>query len=363
MIKNLILVSIFLLSSIASLNAQTDPNIDSVSFKFEPLPILSYDTNTGFGYGAKAFLLNALKNRESFDLILFASSKGERWCRLAFSIPDFELRQGKEYPLALDLIVDFDRWISYYFYGVGNLSRYKDEEKYTRRVFETSIFLSRGFSRRTVGQFSIRYRNITTSNLEADGQLLYLPSTLNQRSVEYFSIYSAGRYDTRNSFINPSTGQVVQAEIEWAPDLFFNTVDYLYWSAWYQRYRRLPFLKTVLAGRVGLRQIIADQVPVQILLPVGGNNTLRGFSQDRFLDKVSMVLNMELRFPVYKRLGATAGIDAGKVWHSFQKINFHDWSWNPVIGLRFYMDTYVVRLDVGISRETTALYLNFGHVF
>jgi hypothetical protein len=49
---------------------------DSVDTKFEPLPLLSYDTNTGFGYGAKAFLLNFLQFRESFDFIVFLSTKG-----------------------------------------------------------------------------------------------------------------------------------------------------------------------------------------------------------------------------------------------------------------------------------------------
>jgi hypothetical protein len=36
---------------------------------------------------------------------------------------------------------------------------------------------------------------------------------------------------------------------------------------------------------------------------------------------------------------------------------------NYVCGLRYYMDTFIVRLDVGLSDETTGLYLNFGHIF
>ena len=62
---------------------------DSIPSKIEPLPILSYDSNTGFGFGAKAFFLNLLKLRESFDLIIFFSTKGERSLRFDFSLPDF----------------------------------------------------------------------------------------------------------------------------------------------------------------------------------------------------------------------------------------------------------------------------------
>ncbi|HAB53357.1 MAG TPA: hypothetical protein DCE80_14495, partial [Ignavibacteriales bacterium] len=40
----------------------------------EPLPIISYDTDVGLGYGAKAFFLNHLGLNESFDLVLFNST-------------------------------------------------------------------------------------------------------------------------------------------------------------------------------------------------------------------------------------------------------------------------------------------------
>ena len=44
------------------------------SAKTELLPILSYDTDAGFGYGLKMFALNYLGNDESFDLTLFNST-------------------------------------------------------------------------------------------------------------------------------------------------------------------------------------------------------------------------------------------------------------------------------------------------
>jgi len=79
----------------------------------EVFPIVNYDSDAGFGYGAKAFLFNQLEMNESFDLILYNSTKGERWYRFVFSIMDMQRRQGKEYPLALDLIIDYDKRISY----------------------------------------------------------------------------------------------------------------------------------------------------------------------------------------------------------------------------------------------------------
>ena len=56
-------------------------------------------------------------------------------------------------------------------------------------------------------------------------------------------------------------------------------------------------------------------------------------------------------------------MDAGKVWNSIGKINLKKWSDNPVFGPRFYMDTFIIPLDVGLGKETTGFYLNFSQTF
>src|SRR5512135_1045836 len=93
--------------------------------ELEFLPILSYDTDVGFGYGVKAFAVGELGSDESFDLTLFHSTKGERWYRFVVSLPDFERRQGTVYPVACDLVVDYDKWIAASFFGVGNDSKFE----------------------------------------------------------------------------------------------------------------------------------------------------------------------------------------------------------------------------------------------
>ncbi|MEK6571650.1 MAG: hypothetical protein AABZ61_09780, partial [Bacteroidota bacterium] len=114
--------------------------------KTEALPILTYDTDVGFGYGVKVFFLNHLKCDESFDIVLFNSTKGERFYRLVFSMPDFEKRLGKAYLLAVDLIVEYDKWIKNNFFGIGNTSSYADKQVYTKEPLEVSLALSRGFT-------------------------------------------------------------------------------------------------------------------------------------------------------------------------------------------------------------------------
>lgn len=329
----------------------------------EPLPMLSYDTDVGLGYGAKGFFLNPLGKNESYDIVLFNSTKGERWYRLVFSLPDFEVRQGKLYSLATDLTVDYDKYLKNSFFGVGNSSRFEKREYYTREPLEISLAFSRSFSHREVAQIGLKYKSVRNFNFSDSSSLRSLPPGLNAATARYHSLYASYRYDSRNSFINPSSGWVLQGEGEYAPPTSLTNVQLGRLAGWVQYYSTLFYPKTVLAVRLGLQGLIGNDLPVQMLLPIGGNQTLRGSPQDRYLDKTSSIINAELRFPIVWRFGGIVGYDAGKVWHEPSEADLARWPTNSVVGLRFYMDTFVVRLDLGFGKETTGFYLNFGQLF
>jgi endonuclease/exonuclease/phosphatase family metal-dependent hydrolase len=322
-------------------------------------PILMWDTDIGFGYGAKGFLLNPLCLSESFDLTVFNSTKGENWYRFVFSLPDIETRQGKIYPLAFDLTIDYDRMVKNNFFGVGNGSLYADRVSYTREPVEISLTLSRGFTATTVGQAGLKYA--TVRNSPPDG--VALPSGLDIGRVSYVSIFGKIRYDSRDSFIHPSEGIVLQAEAEYAPKAGAKTVSFTRVAGWFQYYTVLFEPKTIFAFRFGGQNLFGDDLPSQVLLPLGGNNTLRGSPQDRYLDKSHLLMNAEVRFPIIGRLGGIIGLDMGKVWPSLGSIDFRKWAANPTLGLRYYMKTFVVRMDVGLGADATGLYFNFGHIF
>jgi len=337
---------------------------DSLKIKeeqdFEILPILSYDSDAGFGYGGKLFFLSFLELSESFDITLFNSIKGERWYRFKFSLPDNELRQGKEYDFAIDFIIDYDKWISYSFFGIGNNSSYKDEVTCTREPIDLSLFLSRGFYH-FISEIGFRYNS--TSNYKISSGNLLNENEFSATRASLTSVLLRLRYDTRKSFINSSTGIVIQAEIENAFQTSFTNSSLTKIELSLQHYTKLLFPDLTFANRIIFRNLAGDKIPVQYLLAIGGNQTLRGYTQDRFLDKASVLINSELRFPIYWRLGGIVGLDAGQVWSSLSEINFNDWAINPVIGLRLYMDNFAVRVDAGFGPETTGLYFNFGHIF
>jgi endonuclease/exonuclease/phosphatase family metal-dependent hydrolase len=332
-------------------------------FTPEFLPIAMGDTDIGFGYGLKSFLLNPLGLAESFDITLFNSTKGERWYRFVFSLPDFEIRQGRIYPWALDLTVDYDKMIRNNYFGVGNASRWSDRETYTREPIELSLTLSRGFTSRLVGQLGLRYKAVTNSRFAEMSALAHRPPDLNAGTADYGSVFAGLRYDSRDSTINPSEGFVAQAEAEMAPRLGGANVHFQRLGGWLQYYSVLFLPKTVFAIRFGGQSLFGSNLPVQVLLPLGGNQTLRGSPQDRYLDKSFLLINAEIRFPIVGRLGGVVGWDTGKVWPSLGRFDLKNWASNPTLGLRLAMKTFIVRLDAGLGQDSTGIYFKFGQLF
>jgi outer membrane protein assembly factor BamA len=335
----------------------SDPTI------IEFFPILSYDTDAGFGYGGKVVFRNQLGWRESFDLTLFNSTKGERWYRFALSLPDAELRQGSAYPIAVDFFADYDKWINNSFFGVGMESSFDEREYYTKEPLELNLAFSHGFSGSVIGSAGARFKAVRNYGFADDSKLKVLPPELNAGRAEFASFFLQLRYDTRNSYLNPVSGSVVQLEYERAPASSAWNVAFTRSAAVLQTYHQLLFPGATLALRYSTVVVQGENLPVQVLLPVGGNSTLRGSPQDRYLDQVAAVANAEFRFPIYKRLAAVAAVDAGRVFHSLSQYSLARWAVNPTAGLRLVMETFVVRLDVGFGKETTGFYLNFGQIF
>jgi len=225
------------------------------------------------------------------------------------------------------------------------------------------IDINRGFSSTFVCQFKMKYMSAENDNFEANSRLAVLPPLLNSGIVTLTSIGLTLRFDTRNSFIDASSGLVLQGESEFSPTWELGNTSFNRLSAWIQYYLTLFSPKTIFACRTGLQQVIGNDIPVQVMSSLGGTGTLRGYPQDRFLDKADILFNAEIRFPVVWRFGGVVGLDAGKVWSSIAVIDLQRWAYNPIIGLRFYMDNFVVRADIGFGSEGTGFYFNFGQLF
>ena len=356
-IKKILFLLFIILFGTSFLKAQTD-TISNNDFEWEAFPILNYDSDAGFGYGGKGFVYNLFDLKESFDLTLYNSTKGEHWYRFVFSDIDIQRRQGTKYSAAFDLVIDYDKWINYRYYY--SMFVFPTENKvgtytaYNREVLEVTGTLSKGYAKDFVAEFGFRFKNCIGYYSRPDSEIIYTKN-LNSH-IQLGSIFLNFRYDTRTNFINPEKGIVLELDNEIACDLI-NPPDQNFFQSTFlaESFANIFFPHLVFANRLML-QANYSEISYLLKLPLGGISTIRGLPQDRYLCESLILINSELRFPIWKRFGGVAGLDLGN------SDSTPDWIIDPVAGLRFFMNNFVVRFDVGFGDETR-YYFNFGHMF
>ena len=105
---------------------------------------------------------------------------------------------------------------------------------------------------------------------------------------------------------------------------------------------------------------------------LGGFRTLRGYQQDRFIANVKTVVNFEPRFSFYEahtygqsfEFIAVPFVDAGKVFDSVSETDLSGYKYTIGGGLRIaWNQATIIMIDYGQSVEDSGLYINFGHIF
>jgi hemolysin activation/secretion protein len=105
---------------------------------------------------------------------------------------------------------------------------------------------------------------------------------------------------------------------------------------------------------------------------LGGETTLRGFGQSRFIDDTALLINFEERIPI-KQLKAfdylidlevAPFLDVGRVMRGFSARDVQNLQVNPGIGLRILARPHVVgRLDVAYGRDSENLFVGLDYPF
>ena len=255
---------------------------------------------------------------------------------------------------------------------------------------------------RVSGRYSLEYTTLIDRGIREQDQLLI------DRLFPQFrlSIFSASvTRDTRDDPVDPERGTFLGGDFDVAPRALGSEVGFVksFGQAFY--FRRLPVGPRVVfaaGARVGLArgfsQIVETPQPLSELevevrdLPAsqrffaGGSTTVRGFQLDRLgvpeilnddgLSKggnAMVVLNGELRLPVWKDIGAVVFLDAGNVFARVSEVDFTELRPTAGLGLRYRSPIGPVRVDLGfkLNRETfpnrrehgSEWHFSVGHAF
>ncbi len=201
--------------------------------------------------------------------------------------------------------------------------------------------------------------------------------------VSIGSLFTGWVLDRRDSRINPTKGMLNEIKFEVADDslggtLAFNRITGR--TAWLFSLDRPGRWVLAAGARAGIivRQSETAVIPLQHRFFNGGADSVRSFREHELGPQLQgdpaggefySTANIELRTPLYERLGAALFADGGNVILRRQDAGFDDYRFALGLGLRYDLPIGPVRLDWGWNpnrrsdEELWALHLSVGFAF
>jgi outer membrane protein assembly factor BamA len=286
--------------------------------------------------------------------------------KLVFNYTDPAFSSGRYF---LNFGASFFKNATSRFFGLGQTTLESSETNYTAR--EARANWRFGVYANEVTQVAVaqRFRDVRLQRGATD-----LPFTVERFSsvdgVNGESIILGHRasfyYDTRNNLFTPTDGMAITAYAELNQNI--KNGDHPVYSRYELEVKKLfpsESKRAILVVRADLQATIGSQVPFFEQSSLGGQNNLRGFGVDRFIDKHLIAASVEERIHVMrtKIAGVTADfevapfLDTGQVFSNYKDVSFKDYRMTPGIGFRGIVRPNVVgRVDYGFSREGGAIF-------
>lgn len=249
------------------------------------------------------------------------------------------------------------------FYGIGNNTEKKNEEKYEYSLIQIkSLFLKKikpGFFVGIDYQFEYEYN------------FSYTPGkTLETGSI---SGYKGGRgsalglvtvLDTRDNVINAYKGKLFEISSYFFSNIIGSTFSFTLINIQYQQYWQIK-PKHIIALQNKVRLGFGD-VPFLDMSTLGNDDILRGYPKNRFRDNHFAGTQLEYRFPLFWRLGMVTFAGAGDVFNTTKDLSLSSIKYSIGSGLRFIVnpaERLNIRLDYGYGREGGYFYFMMAEAF
>ena len=255
------------------------------------------------------------------------------------------------------------------FFGLGPTTVEGDESNYT--ASETRLNWKFGVYANEVTQIAVSQRLRHMQSIQQGATELPFSGTVFPDAPGVGGATVLGQrisfhYDTRNNLVTPTDGMAITAYAELNYN-FKNSADPLY-SRYGLEIKKMfasESKRAILVIRGDLQATLGSDVPFYEQSSLGGQNNLRGFGVDRYIDKQLIAFSIEERIHLLRtRLAGVMAdfeiapfIDTGQVFNSYKNVSFKDYRITPGIGFRGIIRPNVVgRIDYGFSKEGGAIF-------
>jgi outer membrane protein assembly factor BamA len=218
------------------------------------------------------------------------------------------------------------------------------------------------------------YRLERTKTYDAGPNVL--PALLVDPPVRLGSLTSTLTRETRDEILDATRGSFMSHAIQFAPAMLGSQRPFAKYFGQYFRYIPLEkeelelFTNEILRPRLvyagGVRLGMArgfngNPVPLSERFFAGGGTTIRGFEQNSIGPigparellggEAMLVVNNEIRFPLFSIFDGVGFSDIGNVWNTASDFGFGDLRKVAGVGLRVRTPWFLLRLDYGVKLD------------
>ncbi|OGC24891.1 hypothetical protein A2291_01975 [candidate division WOR-1 bacterium RIFOXYB2_FULL_42_35] len=340
----------------------------ALAFKVGPtgvvngIPYLIYNSTYGAYYGVIGKGKNFFNQDESLTLSAYLISNGGNGAYFVFSLPDSADRHDKMLGLTFDLTGAIGKTVQERYYGLGNSTPATGYTTMDNVHNKLDFQFSRAISPVTqlAADFFVANNNYTNISQGANA----LTPQITNLASNYLGVSFKLTLDKRDQVLDPHQGIYCSTNI----DFGLTNAQYVKAGFDFRSYHTPIAADQVLATRFMLEQAGGDKIPIYEYPFLGGKDTMRGYTVNRWRDKGLGLVNLEYRLPTpvpfLKGLSTVFFFEAGKVGPNLSSLGFDNWATDAGLGLHLNLGgNVIVRGDFGHGTEGTNAYFFYNQAF
>lgn len=253
------------------------------------------------------------------------------------------------------------------YWGIGPDTGEDDELKVTFQNIKVKQSLLRKISEDTYIGPQLHFGYMYDVNFEnQDDEPIAPPQVTGAGGSTNAGLGILFNWDKRDHVLTPTRNHYVELSALFYPTFLGSEFSFQSYRVDARKYLELsPSGKEVLAFQ-SLLVFTAGDVPFEELGMIGGEIINRGYFEGRFRDKHSVQAQMEYRRIIAGRFGAVAFGALGNVMPELGDLELGTTKWTVGAGLRYNInkaDPAYIRIDYGMGKGTSGLYVTFGEAF
>jgi len=362
--KRLILLFVIFAKAISfsqdTVLAQVDTNTYNPKndFSISAFPLVFYLPETGLAFGGVGLTVFNIGEKKAWR-------KSQVQLGLAYTLKK-QILIFAPYELYFKTKWKLNGEIGYYryfynYYGIGVTSKASDLEtydaNYPRLLSTLSYRLNKAYSIGLQYRFDLFDIPRVDSLLAANN-----PTGINGGVLSTIGISMT--YDTRDDIFYPRKGAFVNFTAE-------NSANYTFSTYTYSKIEiNASYYQTIKGNHILASNFFSGftkgDAPFYSYYYFSSSKRGRGFNDRRFMDKNMSILQVEYRFPIYKRFRGVAFTSVGSVGNTYSKSFTNRKLWSYGGGLRFQLSKKQmshIRLDIAGSAEGVQFYITIGEAF